>query len=420
MNFFKQNIEQYKKDLAKLISFKTVLDVEYPNQEMKDALAFMGELAERDGLEYKIDPEGYYGWVQIGKGDGLIGILTHIDVVPEGNADEWNTPPFEMTEMDGNLYGRGTQDDKGPLMLMYYLLLEYKDVIKGKRIRLIFPTDEESKWRGVAKYKENEEIPSFGFTPDSEFPVTFLEREIGQFELIGPGSHDYEVQAGTAANVVPAKATIRTVGLEKTFDGKSAHAMNPSAGENAIVKMVNELPEITHPMFNFIREQINGELNGETLFGRVIEDQYSAITVNLAILEINEEYSRIVIDSRIPLTSNKEELLNLYKLQGSKYKFKPSVFKSSPSVYMPENSWLVRDLIEAYQSVTGDMSPPKVAGGGTYAKAMDNVLAYGPLLPRSEFTMHQYNEYISLEDYEVAYDVYNKLFDKWLQYKSTK
>ncbi len=415
MNFFKRNIEQYKKDLAKLISFKTVLKDVYPNQEMIDALKFMGELAERDGLEYKIDPEGYYGWVQIGEGEELIGLLTHIDVVPEGEAEGWNTPPFEMTEIDNKLYGRGTQDDKGPLMLMYYLLLEYKDVIKGKRVRLIFPTDEESKWRGVAKYKELEEIPAYGFTPDSEFPVTFLEREIAQFELIGPGSNEFEIEAGTAANVVPAKATFKQGGATKVVEGKSSHAMNPSIGINAIAKLVDELPELDHPMINFIREQINNEINGQTLFGRLIEDQYSSITVNLAILEVNGERSRVVIDSRIPLTSGHEELNNLYKLQGEKYSFAPTLIKSSQSVYVPEDNWLVKDLADSYNEATGSNESPNVAGGGTYAKAMKNILAYGPLLPTSEFTMHQYNEYISLDDYEVAYDVYNKLFDKWLK-----
>ncbi len=416
MNYFKKNIEQYKKDLSKLISFRTVLEEVYPNQEMINALNFMGELADRDGLKYKIDPEGYYGWIEIGEGEELIGLLTHIDVVPVGDANAWNTPPFEMTEIDNKLYGRGTQDDKGPLMLMYYLLLEYKDLIKGKRMRLIFPTDEESKWRGVAKYKELEEIPTYGFTPDSEFPVTFLEREIAQFELIGPGSDEFTFSAGTAANVVPEKATYtNSNGEVKTFEGKSSHAMNPSIGINAITGLINELPELDHPAINFIREQVNNEINGETLFGRLIEDQYSTITLNLAILEINKNESRIVLDSRIPLTSNKEELLDLYKLQGTKYSFVPSIIKSAPSVYLPEDSDLVKDLAEAYKKVTGDDAKPNVAGGGTYAKAMDNVLAYGPLLPTSEFTMHQYNEYISLDDYEISYDVYNALFDKWLK-----
>ncbi len=414
MNYFKQNIEQYKKDLSKIISFDTVLRGEYPNQNMKDSLKFMGELAERDGLRHHINEEGYYGWIEIGEGDELVGLLTHMDVVPEGDLSGWDTPPFELTEKDGNLYGRGTQDDKGPLMLMYYLLLEYKDKIKGKRLRLIFPTDEESKWRGVDKYKELEELPTYGFTPDSQFPATFLEREIAQFELIGEGVEGFTLEAGTAANVVPALATFKSNNKELTMEGVSSHAMNPSSGVNAITKLVNELPELDSPLINFIRNEVNNELNGETLFGKLIKDQYSSITVNLAIAEFNKDSSRLVIDSRIPLTSNKDELLDIYTNHGNRYGFKANVLKHSPSTYFEEEHWLVKDMVEAYNAVTGEALKPSVVGGGTYAKAMDNILAFGPLLPTSEHTMHQYNEYINIEDYSIAYDVYNHLFDKWL------
>ncbi len=414
MNYFKKNIEQFKKDLSKLISFKTVLNEVYPNEEMKKALSYMGELAKRDGLEYHIDSEGYYGWIQIGKGNELIGILTHIDVVPEGDENEWSTPPFNLTEIDNKLYGRGTQDDKGPLMLMYYLLLEFKDKPLNKRIRLIFPTDEESKWRGVAKYKENEELPSYGFTPDSQFPVTFLEREIVQIELIGEGTNDFTLTAGTAANVVPAKAIYKTSDKEIIIDGLSSHAMDPSSGENAITKMIGNLPNLKFPIINFIRDKINNELNGKTLFGKLIKDDYAEITVNLAIAEINSEKSRLVLDSRIPITSDANEILSIYKEHGKEYGFDAKIIKSSPRVYVPEDNWLVKDLIDSYTNAIGEYLNPTAAGGGTYAKSMDNILAYGPLMPWSEHTMHQYNEYIDLNDYEKAYNVYVFLLNKWV------
>jgi|GEM_PF-2124850 len=87
-NFLSENIENYKKDLAKLISFKTVLKKEYPNEEMKKALSFMKEIADRDGMKSYINPDGYYGYIEIGEGEELIGILTHIDVVPTGKVDK--------------------------------------------------------------------------------------------------------------------------------------------------------------------------------------------------------------------------------------------------------------------------------------------------------------------------------------------
>ncbi len=415
MNFLENNLQQFKDDLKKLISFETVLEDVYPNQAMIDALAFMKKIADRDGIKSYIDPDGYYGYVEIGQGEEMVGLLTHIDVVPAGIPEEWNTPPFEMTEIDGRLYARGTSDDKGPLMLMYYLLKEFKDATLTKRVRLIFPTDEESKWRGVAKYKQEEELPTFGITPDSQFPVTFLEREILQVKLTGPGTNDFILQGGTAANVVPAKAHFKSADKELNVDGKSSHAMNPSLGINAISKLVNELGDIDHPMINFIRDEVNNQINGETLFDKLIEDQYAQITANLAVADFGPEKTTLIIDSRIPTTSDSKEILSIYKSKADKYGYTVEIHKNSKQVYIPEDNWIIQGLQECYKTVTGDDMKPIDSGGGTYAKAMDNIVAFGPLMPDAPHTEHQYNENISVSDYIKAYDVYVHMLNKWVK-----
>lgn len=44
-------------------------------------------------------------------------LLAHIDVVPASESDGWEAPPFSAKEIDGFIYGRGTIDDKSPLMV---------------------------------------------------------------------------------------------------------------------------------------------------------------------------------------------------------------------------------------------------------------------------------------------------------------
>ncbi len=413
MNYLEQNIEQFKKDLGKLISFETVLQDVYPNEEMFKALAFMKEIADRDGIKSFIHPEGYYGYVEIGSGEEMIGLLTHIDVVPAGIKEEWNTPPFTMTEIDGQLYGRGTSDDKGPLMLMYYLLKEFKDAPLNRRVRLIFPTDEESQWRGVEKYNELEEKPAFGITPDSQFPVTFLEREILQLELIGPGTKDFTIEAGTAANVVPAKAIYKDSEKELVVDGVSSHAMAPHKGENAITKLVAQLDGVEHPMLDFIRNEICNQTNGEALCSCKIEDDYAELTVNLAMAQFGEEETRLVLDSRIPITFDAEKLFAVYESKAEKYGYTPRIYKNSPQVYIPEDNWLIKDLQDSYAEVMGETLKPIASGGGTYAKSMDNIVAFGPLMPWAPHTEHQYNENVSVKEYIDAYDVYVNMLNKW-------
>ena len=99
----------------------------YPFGEAVDrALHKALEIAGGLGFRTRYGDGGYYGWAEIGEGQELVGILGHLDVVPPGRLDDWEDDPFGagpggLVRKDGGsgmtfLYGRGTQDDKGPLL----------------------------------------------------------------------------------------------------------------------------------------------------------------------------------------------------------------------------------------------------------------------------------------------------------------
>ncbi|HLG16986.1 MAG TPA: M20 family metallopeptidase [Blastocatellia bacterium] len=56
---------------------------------------------------------------RIGRGAKSIGFVSHMDVVPPGEIEQWQSPPFEPTIRDGRIYGRGTLDDKGSFSCAY-------------------------------------------------------------------------------------------------------------------------------------------------------------------------------------------------------------------------------------------------------------------------------------------------------------
>ena len=52
-----------------------------------------------------------------------------------------------------------------------------KDIGKiNKRVRLILGLNEEKSWKCINYYKEHEEIPSLGFSPDADFPCIYAEK----------------------------------------------------------------------------------------------------------------------------------------------------------------------------------------------------------------------------------------------------
>ena len=73
---------------------------------------------------------------------------------------------------------------------------------------------------------------------------------------------------------------------------------------------------------------------------------------------------------------------------------------------MDKNGKVITAMIDVYREFTGDMTEPMVIGGGTYARAMPGIVAYGMLQPHREGTEHQKDEYVYLDDLYQAKDIY--------------
>ena len=88
--------EQFLNSLQTIISYPSVLN-EGENgtpfgQAIQDVLEKTLELARELGFQTYIDPEGYYGYAEIGQGEELLAVLCHLDVVPAGDLKDWQTP----------------------------------------------------------------------------------------------------------------------------------------------------------------------------------------------------------------------------------------------------------------------------------------------------------------------------------------
>lgn len=387
-------------------------------------------LCDKLGMDTFYDPEGFYGFADYGDGEETVGILCHLDVVPEGDKDKWESDPFTATERDGAVYGRGTQDDKGPTIAALYGLKALIDAEEtfNRKVRFIFGTDEETLWRCMKMYKAHETMPDLGFVPDGTFPLTYAEKGLLQVTLTGPGAAKMEVHCGESPNVVPDTAEYRDGQVDQlsaVFDqmdvpysveegriivhGKSVHASQAHDGQNAIALLAKGLVGFQpHPAVSFIGEKIGVETNGFTLFGEVKDDISGDLTLNVGKLEINNKYSEVVLDIRIPVTYDKQRIETALKEAAELYGLEYKEFDYLPSLHVPVESDLIQTLLALYKDKTGDDSSPMTTGGATYARAMPNMVAFGAHFPGQASLAHQENEHITLDDFYAAMDIYSE------------
>lgn len=424
--------EQFLTSLQTIISYPSVLN-EGENgtpfgQAIQDVLEKTLEIAQEMGFQTYLDPEGYYGYAEIGQGEELLAVLCHLDVVPAGDLEDWQTPPFEATLKDGWLIGRGVQDDKGPSLAALYAVKSLLDqgLVFTKRIRFIFGTDEETLWRCMNRYNQLEEKADLGFAPDSSFPLTYAEKGLLQVKLHGPGWEDRPLQAGRALNVVPDKATYKGERLEEllpvieqsgvnyteetgavTVLGLSKHSKDAAEGVNAIVGLAESLSLIQpHPALLFIADAVGEDATGAALFGEIKDEPSGALSFNIATLSIDEEQSEIGIDIRIPVLADKDALVERLTEVAASYQLQYEEFDYVAPLYVPLDSPLVSTLMEVYQEETGDQTPAMSSGGATFARTMENCVAYGALFPDALQTEHQANERAKLDDLYRAMEIY--------------
>ncbi len=214
-------------------------------ENINKALEHFLELGKSLGFRTK-NIDGYCGYVEFGEGEELLGIIGHLDVVPVG--DGWTVDPFNPVVLDGKLYGRGTTDDKGPVIAALYAMKEVMDLCKvNKRVRLIVGLNEERDWKCIEHYKEKEEMPTLGFSPDADFPCIFAEKGLlSIYASSNLKSNDTEIISvdtkNNAINVVPKYCSMEIkINKEKEKIKKIVSSIIKISNENSFeIKVENK------------------------------------------------------------------------------------------------------------------------------------------------------------------------------------
>lgn len=418
--------------IQRLVNIPSYLQESVPGapfgQSILEVLKECLTLFQEEGFETFIDPEGYYGYAEIGEGDEIFGVLCHLDVVPAGDVSLWHTPPFEGIVENETIYGRGVQDDKGPTIAALYAVKAILDagLTLNKKIRFIFGTDEENLWRCMAQYHKNEKSIDFGIAPDAQFPVINAEKGLLQVYLTGEGTTEFTLAGGTALNVVSDTATyngehtdaiaqkLTELGYDFTQNeqeiivkGKAVHSKDAPQGINANTRLATAMaPFYDHDGLNFLGQLVKNDAHGTSVVGEMSDEASGPLTFNVATVSIDAHETKIGIDMRIPVTIDKERLVEKLIEKASEYGLTYEEYDFLDALYVPADSELITTLLGAYRDITGDMRPPQVSGGATFARTMKNCVAFGAMFAQTKDTMHQPNEAWPLAEMEQTMVIY--------------
>ena len=439
----KERVLAYKDEmietLGTLVSFNSELDTsnpEYPfGKANADCLNAALDILDRNGFR-TVNLDNYIGYGELGEGDKLVGVIGHLDIVPAGEG--WNTDPFVLTEKDGRLYGRGSSDDKGCVVAALYALKILQDmkVPFTKRVRLILGCNEETGSKCLAHYVEKEGHVDYGFTPDAMFPGTFGEKGMVAASFSASSTKILEISGGAASNVVCAhvsaklaknccnlnqlKAVLISNDVQYTLDeyesydeihvyGTAAHASTPEHGRNAISFLMEALYDagIEDDFVSAYHDMIGLGTNGDGCDVK-LDDDYGSLTLNVGVISKKEDVISATIDIRFPVTLSSVMVTVPMTCAFKKTNAHLEIHGTHEPLFLPLDSDLVKALVSAYQDVTGDKeTQPMTMGGGTYAKGINNTIAFGGGFPNAENChMHDANEFIVIDDLLKQTEVY--------------
>ena len=425
--FYQDLVKPYQEEMMKSLKEFIAIDSVYDENTRDEAnpfgkgvsaaLQYIEKLAKKDGFIVN-NYDNMVVEILTNELEPNVTIMAHADVVPTGTG--WPQDPFELTEKGDFLYARGVADDKGPALAAYYGLKALRDnnLLGDYQVRFLVGGNEE---RGSACMEHyfhtlKKKQPTYGFSPDSAYPLTYAEKGIGGFivrkDIDLP--QVVSMKGGVASNSVIEKCEVlmkedlnfiaylndndvdfsylaRSEEMLLTFHGLAAHGSVPWMGKNAAMEAVKQLGNYYKNADLQLLYKLYSPLRGEGVNAAAHSEDMGDNSLNVGLFSLENGKLEMVVNFRHVETVTSEQMMNNI-IEASK-PFEVINCGFSPVLYYPKNHPLIQTLLRVYQEETGDLETQIIAsGGGTYAKEADNIVAFGMEYPGHDPKMHGVNE----------------------------
>jgi dipeptidase D len=447
-------------DVQEMVGFRTFAQEGKENWTAPEFLRqakWLEGRARKLGLEFKTFDGRVEEITLARKGDlkPILAVLTHGDVQGvEGQT--WSSSPWEGKIVNGRIIGRGTEDDKGPIVVTLYSMAALRDTgwPLGWSLRLLVANAEESSWEEIPYYLQRAPMPDRTLGVDASYPVTHAQKAYGLLtfraepvetprsgawrvvrmsggsgnsiipengeavlEWVGEGQAGdlSALSADTArwsAAHPPARLTVSREGnlLKVAAEGRGGHTSEPTSGHNALGDLTAFLASLDlkldawGSLASFMGTAVGLETDGASLGIARNDPVIGPLTSCLVYLLEEEGKPAARVNIRVPRGITQPEMEASLAERASAFQTKGGG-KVATSVQLfnephltPAEGELVSGLLEVWKEVTGKEGRPVAIGGGTQARLFQGGVDFGPAWPGKPYRGHGTNEYLTIDE----------------------
>lgn len=451
---------------AELVQFPTVSARKKPAEDPAFVAmsAHLQAWAQAHDFDFEATKDNGAWIVSAGTADPEIAFVMHADVVPVDAEEDspvaqgelpkgWSYPPFKMHTTEDRLYGRGTEDDKGPIaaILVTMHTLQRFGLLPQGQLQAIMGTGEESDWSGMKAFVKSRKQAPYVISLDASYPVVVAESgfvawtlnlakgegssqsgcivaksaQAGQFLTQIPGEAQLilAAQKGLKAKVQAAASQASAALKDARFSfevsgdaeqvtlqvkGDAVHSSEGDKGANAMWLLAQSAgglqlcPGAISSTLELVRTRFVGDHWGQGLKLAYEHPVMGKLLVAPTVLRTEDKQVVLRINMRRPAGLSaqvfSERLDEVLKGFQSKYpgltEAKGGRYVGEPALVDPD-SHLVRTLMQIYRDASGDKdAQPQSIRGGTYARLFDGAVSFGPSLPGRPYRGHAPDEYM--------------------------